>query len=428
MPASEQARLYQQYYATLFPVEEVHAFANRTFSSSSPCPPEKREYGVEHLDSVFKRWKECASPDSLRRLVSSAGVGKVNIGAVYEDAVSTRYKRSSSADPIAVRGRELIIDVDLTDYDRFSIDKDDVDENDRVFPVVGIAIELCKSVLQEAFGFTSFLAVYSGRRGAHLYVLDDRAFRLADDARRAIASFLTPPDRPFQPSRRGRFRWILNHPSFSPHSEFYLKMLDFFESTCLRRRSEGGLGLLDSWMAREDFLSTLECDFYFSGLQRSLVLARGTPGDDAFKMIKSVLSRIEDVPKREQAETRLHETVCTYVFPRIDANVTASAGHMLKCVYSLHPGTGRVSTPIFDSALDFDPRRDSISASDLLDPTSDARERFDANLAAFRSTVLLPPPPPPSLPSLPRCVPKRKRAAEAALSNEPDAPREGGTA
>ena len=374
------------YYKTVFPAQSLHAFATRSAATANASfNADQREFGTEAVDGTFRRWKACSNPSELKKLVAQHGIGKLNMGAVYERPVSMRFKLPSteSMKPI---GRELIIDVDLTDYSHFAVPKDDLELNDKMFTVVGIAIELLKDVLEQNFGFKDFLAVYSGRRGAHLYVLDQRAFDLAEEARRAIASFFSPPYRTFHPSKRLAFRFLVDvwpsSSTFGRNSPFTTRLMEFFEDVGLRSSRDGGLGILDSKFQREAFLGMCEVSFFLSKFDMSMIFARATCGLDCYKMIVAAVSRVEDEAKREGAELKILETVLTYLFPRIDSAVTSGMGHMLKAPYSVHPSTKRVSTPFFGCMTEFCPSKHSFCVDSWDDETN---ARFAKNVCEFDS-------------------------------------------
>ena len=62
--------------------------------------------------------------------------------------------------------------------------------NDRFVRLLFGAAHVLQTCLQEIFGFEHYLAVYSGRRGVHVWVLDERAWRLTTEARKAICAAL----------------------------------------------------------------------------------------------------------------------------------------------------------------------------------------------------------------------------------------------
>ena len=68
------------------------------------------------------------------------------------------------------------------------ISKDDLRTCDMNWPLVAVGLEVCKQVLQTGFGFKHILPVYSGRRGGHLWICDERACRMDDAARDAARS------------------------------------------------------------------------------------------------------------------------------------------------------------------------------------------------------------------------------------------------
>ena len=53
-----------------------------------------------------------------------------------------------------------------------------------------ISIKIIDQILRNDFGFQHLLWVYSGRRGVHCWICDDRARKLSADARKALVSYV----------------------------------------------------------------------------------------------------------------------------------------------------------------------------------------------------------------------------------------------
>lgn len=62
----------------------------------------------------------------------------------------------------------------------------------------------------------------------------------------------------------------------------------------------------------------------------------------------------------------------TFLYPRMDYNVSTSQNHLLKLPFSIHPTSHKVSVPIFPrSVRDFDPDSRNIKFETLLDELRD---------------------------------------------------------
>ena len=95
-----------------------------------------------------------------------------------------------------------------------------------------------KQLLCDAFGFQQTVTFYSGRRGAHLYVMDDRALSLSDEGRAAVTSFVS--SRAIDP-KTGRLKSsdLLIHPTFRKVYDTICEPA--FVSKIVCSRASGGL-------------------------------------------------------------------------------------------------------------------------------------------------------------------------------------------
>lgn len=381
---------FDDFYKHSFPAEDVFRLFARSWQPK-PYRPEQREWGVETVDGIFRRYKQCVDASELRKLVSEGNVGKLNVGCVFNAPVSERWKRSLS-NPIVPKQREFVIDVDIDDYSSagFQIDKNDMQECDLHWPLVAIGLLICKQILKECFGFTQFLCVYSGRRGGHLWVCDQCACELTDEARSSIVKFMTPGDRENAHGRRS-FKFLLEHPVFGAgqnplsnsqigkESIFQRFIYKFWERYGLKAKGvNGGLGLLDGRFERERFISMADLKLKPDEMER---VFQAKTGVDAWALIQQLVGLQPDYLKKWTI-LRLCETMCTLLWPRPDAAVSTHMNHTLKSPFSVHPGTGRVSAPIFDSnIIEFDPVLGAPLANEPM-PAS-----FAANVDEFRRLI-----------------------------------------
>ncbi len=87
--------------------------------------------------------------------------------------------------------RELVFDIDMTDYDPIRTCCSAAAICKRCWGFISAAVQVLDTAIRDQFGYQHLLWVYSGRRGIHLWVSDKEAMELTDDERRAMVNWLT---------------------------------------------------------------------------------------------------------------------------------------------------------------------------------------------------------------------------------------------
>lgn len=341
------------FYVDGFPHRAIEALFSRHKSI------DKREFAIEAGDENDRYMKRYVSggvlaPEMARhKTLKTLHVGPIWSGRpekphsiTYEGLVACSHDLDSSRPSM----KELVFDLDLTDYP-FGIARSDQQRNDCFWSVVGLGTAVLVELMRECFDLVEAVPVYSGRRGAHLWVLDHRAMQMTDGDRAALVAFLQPP---IAKGGRVGFETLAGRsPCFE---ELYEKhVAPFWRNRALKPAAEGGLGLFDDFETLERFVELLELHstsldtLAFDAFERPNGVAR-------FDYVVSAVADLARQPKLAWATVRVRDAVATFLWPRLDAAVTAKMNHLAKCPFSLHPKTGRVAVSLrVDELLTFDP-------------------------------------------------------------------------
>ena len=174
------------FYQRLFPWRQLFQWLNH-----SPVPSHDfghREFAFTLQNDAYLRYQSFPTFETLRRDVLRLNPSRFEIGPVY--SANPRDRKSLTKAAFRPLAKELVFDIDLTDYDDVRTCCDKANICLRCWQFVTVAIRILDAALRDDLGFRHVLWVYSGRRGAHAWVCDKRARLLDDQKRRTAAAYL----------------------------------------------------------------------------------------------------------------------------------------------------------------------------------------------------------------------------------------------
>ncbi len=177
--------ILSEFYARKFTFEPL-------FTVITPRMFANREFGFlieNNGEDKFTRNLSFKTPSELKKYMITNGVKAAYIGAIYQPPPSP----GRSITKLKWLGRELVFDIDLTDYDDVRTcgkGKDHVCP--KCWPFVVDAALMIEEILRDDFGLSKITWVFSGRRGYHAWVSDEIAKYFDEETREAIATYISP--------------------------------------------------------------------------------------------------------------------------------------------------------------------------------------------------------------------------------------------
>ncbi|RCV18099.1 hypothetical protein SETIT_3G273400v2 [Setaria italica] len=149
----------------------------------------RREFSFTLESDIYLRFQSFDSAAELESSIKEKCPFKIDIGPVYsiDPANSHAYTQSGNNVFVPVE-RELIFDIDISDYDDICYCFSGADVCLDCWPLMTIAIKILDTSLRDDFGFNHILWVYSGH-GVPCWVCDSRARKLSNEQRAAIADY-----------------------------------------------------------------------------------------------------------------------------------------------------------------------------------------------------------------------------------------------
>ncbi|KAL2045478.1 hypothetical protein N7G274_001906 [Stereocaulon virgatum] len=333
------------FYQRLFPFRYLFQWLNHSMKPSNDFG--HREFAFTLQNDAYLRYQSFPTGDLLRKDILRLNPSRFEIGPVYTANPRDRktLRKSTAFRPIA---KELVFDIDLTDYDEIRTCCDKANICHKCWSFITMAIKVVDTALREDFGFEHIMWVYSGRRGAHAWISDRRARDMDDQKRKALAGYLELIKGGAQSGKKVNVKRPLH-----PHLARSLDILkDHFQRDILEDQ--------DPWAEPEKaerLLQLLPDKALNDALRKKWDSAPGRSSTskwaDIDAVAKSGASKTVDGKALLEAK---QDIVLEYTYPRLDVEVSKKQIHLLKSPFVIHPKTGRVCVPIDTRRLaKFDP-------------------------------------------------------------------------
>ncbi|XP_022117030.2 DNA primase small subunit [Pieris rapae] len=351
------------YYSRLFPQS---LFCRWLTCGNYPQPLGNRELSFTLADEVYLRYLSINNQKELHLLFQKKCPYKLDIGPVYNT------KPSIGRHDAVVLARELVFDIDLTDYDEIRTCCQEAKVCDKCWKFMVVACEIINTALKEDFGFHNILWVFSGRRGIHCWVSDHEARVLDSPGRTALADYM-----------------CLIFGGENQYKKVHLGNDNLHSS--IRR----AIGIIDKYfnsiIEEQEFLSTTDRLNSFLKIVPDEAL-RNQTHETLEKMPPSSLERWETFVSiynqyckqnpnaMRKIKYLVEELKIQYCYPRLDAHVTKGFNHLLKSPFSIHPKTGKVSIVFKPENAKNMKLNDIPTINTLLDDSSKENAQHQANM------------------------------------------------
>ncbi|KAG6886281.1 hypothetical protein C0993_006691 [Termitomyces sp. T159_Od127] len=175
------------FYRRLYPFKSIFNWLNHEHAPTRLFT--NREFAFTLPGDVYLRYNSFGTAEELKKQVCSLNPTRFEVGPVY--SLRPRDKKTARPGMFVPLQRELVFDIDMTDYDPVRTCCSGADICKRCWVFIALAVKVLDVAIREQFGYENLLWVYSGRRGIHLWISDKEAMELTDDQRKALVGWMT---------------------------------------------------------------------------------------------------------------------------------------------------------------------------------------------------------------------------------------------
>ncbi|KNZ77777.1 DNA primase small subunit [Termitomyces sp. J132] len=319
------------FYRRLYPFKSVFNWLNHEHVPTRLFT--NREFAFTLPGDVYLRYNSFSTVEELKKQICHLNPTRFEVGPVY--SLRPRDKKTARPGMFNPLQRELVFDIDMTDYD----------------PVRTCSVKVLNVAIREQFGYEDLLWVYSGRRGIHLWISDKEAMDLTDDQRKALVGWMTVVHGGQESNKKLNVR--SGSRSLPPSLQAAVDLLkETFSDLILSDQN-----LFASKEGYETLLEQIPDSKTVSHLRAKWTDDPDRSSEDKWQDFKKEVKSYEKgSPQRNNLIATMEDIILFYTYPRIDAEVSKHRNHLLKAPFCVHPKTGRVCVPVDPEHIeDFDP-------------------------------------------------------------------------
>ena len=306
---------------------------------------QRREFSFTLENDVYFRFQSFTSSEELKKKLISYCPKKIDIGAMY-NVLPTQHKE---ADPFFPQEKEIVFDIDMTDYDDIRTCCQEAKLCNKCWKYMIVAYQILDQILKEDFGFNHILYAFSGRRGIHAWLCDERARKLQDNGRLAIANYIKFKISNIKMEINQGLKWPV-HPLYERAiitiNKYFNDVLD--EQNLLNDDKGKNLlkGLIKAYFGK---------DAQMEKIDNILNQENNNVSHIKFNQIIDYLKSISKQKKNNNAPDFLDLCIKDFklniLYPRLDINVSTHINHLLKSPFCIHPKTGLVAVPLSEEDI-----------------------------------------------------------------------------
>ena len=322
---------------------------------------QRREFSFTLENDVYFRFQSFTSSEELKKKLISYCPKKIDIGAMY-NVLPTEHK---SAETFFPEEKEIVFDIDMTDYDDIRTCCQEAKLCNKCWKYMIVAYKILDEILKEDFGFENILYAFSGRRGIHAWLCDERARKLKDDGRIAIANYIK--------YKVSNVKMEVNQGLREPIHPLYERAVEiinpYFENVLNEQN------LLNDEKGKNLIKGLIKAYFGSNNIQEEKIDNILNSKNNHVSSIKlneiiDYLKNIQIQKANKKGNTNLVDLCIkdfklNILYPRLDINVSTHINHLLKSPFCIHPKTGLVAVPlshedILNFKIDDIPRLDKL--------------------------------------------------------------------
>ncbi|KAK0459156.1 prim-pol domain-containing protein [Desarmillaria tabescens] len=333
------------FYRRLYPFRSIFTWLNQQHAPTRLFT--HREFAFTLPGDIYLRYNSFPNAEELKKQVCHLNPSRFEIGPMY--SVRPKDRRTARQGAFFPVQRELVFDIDMTDYDPIRTCCSETAICRRCWGFISAAVHVLDTAIRDQFGYQHLLWVYSGRRGIHLWVSDKEAMELTDEERRAMVNWLTVVQGGKEPGKKVNVR--IGSRALPPSLQECLQDLaEVFTDLILQDQdcfaTEEGYEALLKLLPVPDVVDALRTKW------------SADPTRSSSEKWTDLKAQIKKSSEKATLTAALEDIILQYTYPRLDAEVSKHRNHLLKAPFVVHPGTGRVCVPVDPTSIEeFDPEK-----------------------------------------------------------------------